>query len=76
MNVPDKQLSLDFGEGMLSDHPRTMKELAAYYGVGHRVVRRWMRNNGLADLARRRGTGQGYYYTIAELRRIAQVLGE
>lgn len=60
----------------LSDRPRTMKEVAAYYGVGTKVVRAWMRQYGLADLASRRGRGRPYYYTILELRRIAEVLGE
>lgn len=70
------QLKLDFGEGMLSDHPRTLKEVAAYYAVSTKVVRRWLQCHGLGDLACRRGTGMGYYFTVAELRRMAEVLGE
>ena len=68
---------MDFGsEVNLSDHPRTLKEVSAYYGVSSRVVRGWLRSHQLSDLAHRRGTGRGYYFTVAELRRIAEVLGE
>ncbi len=73
----DNQLSMDFGsEVNLSDRPRTLKEVAAYYGVSARVVRGWLCCHQLRDLAYRRGTGRGYYFTVAELRRMAEVLGE
>lgn len=73
-----KQLALEFppAEESLSARPRNLKEVSAYYGVDTRVVRGWLRRYGLDDLAKRRGTGSGYYYTVAELRRMAEVLGE
>lgn len=63
-------------EEKLADHPRTLKEIAAYYGVGTKVVRAWLRKYHLDDLADRRHQGLGYYYTIAELRRMAEILGD
>lgn len=59
----------------LTDRPRTLKEVAAFYGVSVYVVRGWLRTYGLTDCANRRATGRGYYFTIAELQQIAEVLG-
>lgn len=60
----------------LTDRPRTLKEVASFYGVSQKVVRSWFLRYGLDDLATRRANGRGYYFTIAELRRIADTLGD
>lgn len=60
----------------LTSRPRTLKEVAAFYGVSVYVVRGWLRQHGLETFANRRSSGRGYYFTIAELRKIAEVLGD
>lgn len=52
---------------------RNKGEVAAYYGVTPRVVNAWLRQYGLGDLVKRSGS---YYYTPAELRRMASLFGD
>lgn len=62
-------------QGTLATHPRTLGEIAEYYHVSARTVRRWLKRAGLEELTVRRGSGSRFY-TILELRRIAEALGD
>lgn len=55
----------------IASRPRTLKELAALYGISPRALRRQLRIAGIT-----RPVGSGYYYTIRELQAIAQAIGQ
>ena len=58
----------------LDSKPRTIKELAAAYSVSQRTMRKWLRRHPQTALIYQfRG---GYYFTILDVRRIMQALGE
>lgn len=57
----------------LDSRARNKSEIAAYYGVSERVINQWLRNSGLGDMVKKRGS---YYYTPAELRRMSTLFGD
>lgn len=58
----------------LAARARNFGEIADYYGVSPKVMRRWMRRQGLGDMLKR-GSGS-YYYTPSDLARIGSVFGD
>lgn len=60
-------------EEHLYSHPRTMKELTVWYGVDRRTIKGWLIRKGLDSLVVGRRVR---YFTIDELRKIAEAIGE
>lgn len=56
----------------ITDKPRTLKELAAYYEVDTRTFKSWLNCKALEGIK----PESGYYYSINQVKKIVEHLGE
>ncbi|MBQ9434924.1 MAG: hypothetical protein IJU33_02220 [Bacteroidales bacterium] len=56
----------------LTSRPRTLKEIATYYNVDVKTVKNWLSCDTLKDVQPEKGR----YYSIRQLKRIIEHLGE
>lgn len=56
----------------LTAQPRTLKEIAIYYKVDTKTVKKWLSCNTLKDIK----PESGRYYSIRQLKLIVEHLGE
>lgn len=56
----------------ITDKPRTLKELAAYYEVDTRTFKNWLKCKTLEGITRE----NGYYFSINQVKQIVEHLGE
>lgn len=59
-------------EGKLTSQPRTLKELAAYYKVSARTMKKWLSCKTLEHII----PESGYFYSIKQVKFIVAHLGD
>lgn len=56
----------------ITDKPRTLKELAAFYQVNTKTFKKWLNCETLRNIR----PENGYYYSISQLKLIVSHIGE
>lgn len=56
----------------ITDKPRTLKELAAFYQVNTKTFKNWLNCETLRNIR----PENGYYYSISQLKLIVSHIGE
>jgi hypothetical protein len=60
-------------EQKITDRPRYLSELAREYGVSEKTFKSWLQCPQLCDIVKDKNR---YYFTILEVKRIIEHLGE